>query len=225
MKRGLEGLFEAIIADDVSRIRNILKNDPLLAKAQIERAHLYWELPHWIYRGDTALHAAAAGYRVQIVEFLLEAGADPKAAGNHRRSQPLHYAADGRPGKDCWSSEPQLKTIKRLLAAGAEVNAADANGATSLHRAVRTRSSAAVQLLLDSGADPTRKNKPGSTPFHLAVQNTGRGGSGADEAKAAQREIIQIFLQRGLNPGLKDARGRSVSDWAKSAWIREILGV
>jgi len=43
-----------------------------------------------------------------------------------------------------------------------------------LHRAVRTRCAAAVRFLLQAGADPTTRNKPGSTAFHLAVQNTGR---------------------------------------------------
>ena len=33
---------------------------------------------HWLYVGDTALHLAAAGYRVEIVELLLAAGADRK---------------------------------------------------------------------------------------------------------------------------------------------------
>jgi hypothetical protein len=55
-----------------------------------------------------------------------------------------------------------------------------------------------------AGADPTRKNKPGSTPFHLAVQTTGRGGSGTNEAKAAQRLIITTFRQFGVRPTLKD---------------------
>jgi ankyrin repeat protein len=82
-----------------------------------------------------------------------------------------------------------------------------------------------VKCLLGAGADATIKNKPGSTAFHLAVQNTGRGGSGADEAKAAQREIIQAFLGRGISPRLKDARGKSILEWVKSDWIRELLRV
>src|SRR5439155_11724626 len=110
-----------------------------------------------------------------------------------------------------------------LLDAGADIQAPDKNGATPLHRAVRTRCAAAVKCLLEAGADPTRKNKPGSTPFHLAVQNTGRGGSGAEVAKAAQREIIAEFLSLGLSPKLKDDKGKSVMDWARSSWIRNML--
>src|SRR5581483_212431 len=110
-----------------------------------------------------------------------------------------------------------------LLKAGAAIEAQDKNGATPLHRAVRTRCAAAVKCLLDAGADATIRNKPGSTAFHLAVQNTGRGGSGADKARTAQREIIQAFLARGVSAQLKDAKGKSVLNWAKSDWIREAL--
>jgi ankyrin repeat protein len=84
---------------------------------------------------------------------------------------------------------------------------------------------AAVRVLLEAGGDPTLKNKAaGSTAFHLAVQNTGRGGSGTDEARAAQREIIEEFLRFGISPSIKDGNGKTVLDWAKSGWIREMLG-
>jgi hypothetical protein len=103
------------------------------------------------------------------------------------------------------------------------VNAQDKNGAAPLHRAVRTRCAAAVKFILEAGGDPTLKNKPGSTPFHLAVQNTGRGGSGAEVAKNAQRQIIEQFLLLGVSVALKDGTGKSVLDCAKSDWIREML--
>jgi ankyrin repeat protein len=66
-------------------------------------------------------------------------------------------------------------------------------------------------------------NKPGSTPFHLAAQNTGRGGSGSEQARTAQREILRAFLERGVSPNLTDAKGRSILEWANSDWIHEIL--
>ena len=181
------------------------------------------ELPHWIYVGDTALHAAAAGYRVEIAKLLIAAGAGANAAGDHRGRAPLHYAADGDLENPDWDPKRQVAMIQLLLDAGADIHAQDKNGATPLHRAVRTRCAAAVKCLLDAGADATIRNFPGSTAFHLAVQNTGRGGSGSERAKAAQREIIEIFLACGISTGLKDAKGKTVLQWAKSDWIRELL--
>lgn len=155
--------------------------------------------------------------------MLLAAGADAASARNRRRSQPIHYAADGYLENPSWNAKRQVAMIRLLLKAGSNMDAQDKNGATPLHRAVRTRCSAAVKCLLDAGADPTIRNKPGSTPFHLAVQNTGRGGSGVEKARTAQREILQEFLERGVSPTLTDAKGKSTLEWARSDWIRKIL--
>jgi len=218
-------LSAAIIRDDRARVKELLAQDASLARTAATTARLETRsIAHWVYVGDTPLHVAAAGYRVEIAKMLLDAGADAGAANNHRRSQPLHYAADGYLESASWDALRQVQMIGLLLKAGADIHAQDKNGATPLHRAVRTRCAAAVQFLLKAGSDATLRNKPGSTPFHLAVQNTGRGGSGAEQAKAAQREIIQAFLERGINPDLKDAKGKSVFEWAKSDWICELLG-
>jgi|ERR1043165_4746818 ankyrin repeat protein len=218
-------LFTAILNDDRATAKSLLKKNPLLALYAAAEPRLEFRLPHWIYVGDTALHVAAAGYRVEIAKMLLAAGADANAAKNHRHSQPLHYAADGYLESPLWDAKRQVAMIRLLLKAGADIHAQDKNGATPLHRAVRTRCAAAVKCLLDAGADATIQNKPGSTPFHLAVQNTGRGGSGAEKAKAAQREIIQAFLKRGVSVALKDQNGKSVLQWAKSDWIRQMLTI
>ena len=80
-----------------------------------------------------------------------------------------------------------------------------------------------MKCLLAAGSDARLRNKSGSTPFHLAVQDTGRGGSGADVARAAQRQIIRQFLSFGLTPALKDGKGKTVLDSARSSWIRKML--
>lgn len=217
-------LLAAICDDDREAVKKLLRAEPSLATGEIRPAKLYRsKIFHWIYAGDTPLHLAAAGYRVEIVQLLFAAGADANAAMNHRRSGPLHYAADTCVTSAAWSARKQVATIRCLLEAGARINAQDKNGATPLHRAVRTRGADAVKCLLGSGSDPLIRNKPGSTAFHLAVQNTGRGGSGSDAAKAAQREIIEQFLSRGLKPSLKDDNGKSVLDWAGSDWIQDML--
>jgi hypothetical protein len=217
-------MLTAIVEDDRNAVEELLRADTGLATRLIQKARLYHAtIFHWIYVGDTALHLAAAGYRVEIVRLLLAAGADPNAAKNHRRSSPLHYAADGFITGPPWDAKSQVETIRQLLSNGADIHLQDKNGATPLHRAVRTRCAAAVRFLLQAGGDPTSRNKSGSTPFHLAVQNTGRGGTGAPAAVSAQREIIKEFLAFGLSPMMKCGKGRSVRDCARSAWIREMF--
>ena len=91
----MELLIESIVEGDLSGARHALKAEPALANAVFDEAALHDEFAHWIYVGDTALHVAAAGHRVQIASALLAAGANPNAAGNHRQSTALHYASDG----------------------------------------------------------------------------------------------------------------------------------
>ena len=220
----MDTLLAAIVDDDQERVRSLLKNDLGLATQLVNEARLYQAgIFHWLYIGDTALHLAAAGHRDECVRLLLAAGSDPNATTNHRRSSPLHYAADGYVTGSCWDPKKQVMTIRTLLNAGADIEAQDKNGATPLHRAVRTRCAAAVECLLSAGATPKSRNLSGSTPFHLAVQNTGRGGSGEKLAKDAQRTIIKIFLATGVSAGLKDGKCKSVLDSARSTSIRELL--
>ena len=224
MSNPSQSLFAAILEDDLASVKALLKEHPHLSRHAMETdARHESGIAHWIYVGDTALHFAAAGYRVEIAKMVLVAGADPNSAKNHRRSQPLHYASDGYLENPFWNTKRQVAMIRLLLKAGADIHAQDKNGATPLHRAVRTRCAAAVECLLEAGSDATIQNQPGSTPFHLAVQNTGRGGTGAEKAKAAQREIIQSFLERGVSVALKDRNGKSILQWAKSDSIRQIL--
>ena len=81
----------------------------------------------------------------------------------------------------------------------------------------------AVSSLIENGADPLLMSKSGSTPIHLAVQNTGKSNSGSDAAKDEQARIIALLLQHGASPGDVDAKGKTVTDAASSDWIRAQL--
>src|SRR4051812_43300089 len=112
----MNAILAAIVEDDRPRVKQLLKAEPGLATGLIGEARLYEaKIFHWIYVGDTALHLAAAGYRVELVRLLLAAGADPNSAGNHRNSGPVHYAADGYITGPEWNAEQQVRTIQCLL--------------------------------------------------------------------------------------------------------------
>jgi hypothetical protein len=228
--RPLLALFAAIGARDDVEIRRILEQTPWLATrplhvgASRQDAAPYFLLPirHYVYAGDTALHVAAAAYHRRLAEALVAAGAAVRAR-NRRGAEPLHYAADGRPDEDGWASGAQAEVISFLIDAGADPNALDRSGVAPLHRAVRTRSSGAVDALIERGADPRLMNKSGSTPLHLAVQSTGKSNSGSDEAKEEQHRIIVLLLRHGARGADVDGRGKTVTAAASSDWIRRLL--
>jgi Ankyrin repeats (many copies) len=223
IKRPFEKLLAAIVRDERRKVKSLLRTNPELVSELVTRARLYRsEIFHWLYVSDTALHLAAAGYRTEIVRMLLSAGANVNAV-NRRGATALHYAADGYIVGPAWDAKQQVRTMGVLLDAGAEINTQDKNGAAPLHRAVRTRCAAAVKCLLEAGGDPLLRNDSGSTPFHLAVQNTGRGGTGAEQSLAAQRQIIGLFLSRGVRPTIKNAKGKTVVEFAQSSWIKGLL--
>lgn len=180
----LMALVRAIVDNDATTTSTLLSVSSALATASAEhgatrqaaKSHYLVEIEHHMYAGDTALHIAAAGYRVEIARLLLSKGAYV-GTRNRRGAQPLHYAVDGVPGSHTWNPVAQAGTVHSLLVAGADPNAADKKGVAPLHRAVRTRCASAVRALLDGGADPRQTNRRGSTPMQLATWTTGRGGT------------------------------------------------
>lgn len=215
-----------VVAGDIDRVSGRLRTDPVMATmaspvgaTRQEAADFFFPtISHYLYVGDTALHMAAAAFSRPMTRLLMTHGADCRAK-NRRGAEPLHYAADGS------RREPQAQAsvIEYLISMGADPNTADKTGVAPLHRAVRTRSVAAVTALLDGGAELRRPNKSGSTPLHLAVQNTGASGSGSEEAHQQQAAIIKLLLARGARPTDKDSHGKTVTQAATSVWIRQLL--
>ncbi len=203
MEREFSAFVRAIIDGEVGVASRLLTTSPEFATRSFavgatrgESAEFFHEdIAHYCYRGDTALHMAAAAFQRSTARLLVRKGAALDAK-NRRGAEPLHYAADA----NRWSPTKQFATITYLLSAGANANARDANGATPLHRAVRTRSAMAVRALLAGGADVHLKNKNGSTPFDLALRDTGRGGSGTPLAREQQARIAAMLLEAGARP-------------------------
>ncbi len=94
---------------------------------------------------DSALGAAALKGRLDMVQLLLEAGANP----NHRGSgthTPLMDAVRGR----------NLEVVRALIEAGADVNAESEDGLNVLDRAIQQKDQPIASLLRNAGAVPKR---------------------------------------------------------------------
>jgi ankyrin repeat protein len=215
-----------VVAGPLGEVSRRVKAAPALATTPLEDGanrqsasdFFFTDIRHYLYRGDTALHMAAAAFRRPVAQVLVAHGANCRAR-NRRGAEPLHYAADA----NHWKPEAQAETIEYLVSVGADPNALDRSGVAPLHRAVRTRSLAAVRALVDAGADPRLPNKSGSTPLHLAVQPTGRGGAGSEQAREQQAGIVTLLLERGAKPTDRDSKGKAVYEAATGDRIRRVL--
>jgi len=120
------------------------------------------------------------------------------------------------------SAADQRKRLLRLLKAGADIHAADKNGVTALHHAVRFRSPAAVRVLIEHGADVNRAcRRNGSTPLHRAATQTGAPGT-AGRGRAAI-EIVRLLLDAGADPSMANKSGKRPVDYAVDETLRAIL--
>lgn len=124
-------------------------------------------------RGPLPIHAATAGKYSDILELLLEYGADI-AAQDDKGDTALHFAAecelDINPPRhvlrDC---------ISTLVRGGLLVDVRGNHGETPLHRASSQHKSNVVKRLLQEGASVTAEADNG-TPLHYAIHRAGGPG-------------------------------------------------
>jgi uncharacterized protein len=122
--------------------------------------------------GETALLRAATWHYVQVVQVLVECGADPntKRAGGET---PLMAAAWPWP-EDSVAAEA-VEVLRLLLEGGADVNAADERGRTALMYLLDDEQHAeghlpVARLLLEYGADACRVDAEGNTARSLSAR-------------------------------------------------------
>ncbi len=105
-----------------------------------------------------------------------------------------------------------LETAKLLVAAGANVKAANRYGVTPLSLACRNGNEAMVKLLLDAGADPNAKLRGDETPLMTAAR-TGKPGP------------VKALLSRGADVNAREHRGQTALMWASAEGHSEVVDV
>ena len=116
----------------------------------------------------------------------------------------------------------QRERLIILLKSGADIHAADKNGVTALHHAVRFRSPTAVKTLIEHGANVNQVcRRSGSSPLHRAVTSTGAPGTAGKQTEA--REIVALLLAAGADPSIRNKRGKMPADYATDAEIQALL--
>jgi ankyrin repeat protein len=126
---------------------------------------------------------------MDVATLLLEKGANPNA--------------------------PYIKTIPPRQAQG-NINVAP--GATPLYRAVRAIDFAAVQLLLNHGANPSQAIKDGSTPMMAAAGLGAPRGGDEEVTEAGDRndpiDVMKALLAKGANVNAANDAGMTPLHYA-----------
>ena len=158
--------------------------------------------------GYTSLLAAVETAGADVVELLIDAGADIEVKHNNGRS-PILVASDFgdlqvvevlvKAGADVCVTENFGDTCLTLAAANGhtetvrtllcmpevDVNQSNNRGNTALHYAVAQKHSV-VQLLIDAGADVEAQNRLGRAPLHCACE-------------IGELDIVQMLVEAGVD--------------------------
>ncbi|MEZ5594543.1 MAG: ankyrin repeat domain-containing protein [Gammaproteobacteria bacterium] len=146
----------AYAAEDLSRWQQAIQHNDISTLQTMLARMTVVDQP--TLHGKTALMAAAMQGKLQLVQALLAAGADPNAR-NQNGGTPLLYAMAGG----------SLAVTRHLLAAGAQINQRSSNGWSPLMMAVAKRRAALVSALLQAGADANISDVYGWTPLMRAA--------------------------------------------------------
>lgn len=152
----------------------------------------------------TALMLATESSDLEIMEFLIDKGADLNVKDDCGCTALMEAARRGN-----------LEASEFLIRKGADVNASDKKGRTALlytvspwivwvHTSHRRRKNAEiVRLLVDKGADVNASDKKGTTALMEA-------------ASLGNLEIVKFLIEKGADVNVKDKIGRKPLSYASA---------
>ena len=162
--------------------------------------------------GETALTRLCQGHRITraSIDALLQGGANPNA-GDGQKNTPLLLATTRElSGNADNMSFAQL--ADSLIAAGADINAANQAGQTALMSAAKAQRTDNVRVLLDRGASIEARDQQGRTALMhaLEVRSYGRASSsGAVDQVWPAQSNVGLLLKRGADVNARDKTGAS----------------
>jgi len=163
-------IHHAAYNGDLEKVKEIIERDPNQINVQDAKDF-------------TPLHLASGKGHTEIVEFLLNHGANTEletCTGHTPMMLAAWYAVDGK-----------YETIKTLLEHGAKVNhKEDGDGSTALHYAAMYSGKEVINLLISYGADVNAKDEHQITPLHQAAML-----NNIEAAKALVEHGADIFAK------------------------------
>lgn len=206
----------------------IQKSDLEKLKQGLEAKKYQQYLHRAILEGEFALHLAAKNRNVQMVQALLEAGANvnqgSETSGSHRGYTAAHEAASNgdqdmlevlnnfhadfnRCSNDQWYPlhcavyKGKLSAISYLLEHGADINCQTIHHQTPLCFAVSHGRTRDVRLLLKKKARIDIQDATGDTLFHHALHfRMSKLFEGDYEIPESQIDVSVILALNGVNP-------------------------
>lgn len=149
-------IHEAVSTGNLAEVQRLITENPACVNAQEKRIFKH-----------TPLHIAAEWGPLEIVQFLLDKGANVNAKSTQGNT-PLHYAA----------KQNEAAIAQLLLERGAAINdQRSLDGWAPLHFAAFNNSTETLQLLLERGANVDIQNKDKETPLVLATRKDHAGAA------------------------------------------------
>jgi ankyrin repeat protein len=167
----MKDLFEAVRANDLARVKELVAADPSLAifaaaiLGDTEQITALLTANRSLIGllstdGWTPLHLASFFGKTEAVRLLLNKGALVNAKStNPMQNMPLHAAAAGR----------HVEAAKLLIDHGAPVNARQHGGWAPLHAAAQNGDLELAQALVAAGADVNVRADNNQMPLDLAL--------------------------------------------------------